>query len=119
MMVFPYNAMFAYDRKPGDSIISYRIMVNERTYTTPDFLIGKKDFLETSPRVFAHYLESENTVYVDQYVKDRWEWCDGNMDKVSLCHLVPLICLHKWPGMPEGRNKSKARRCFVAPGSLP
>ena len=72
MMMFPYNAMFAYDRKPGDSIMSYRIMVNDKDMHYTRFSYWKKDFLETSPRVFAHYLASGNTVYVDQYIKDSW-----------------------------------------------
>lgn len=71
MMMFPYNAMFAYERKAGDSIITYRIHLNEKDIHITRFLYWKKDFFETSPRVFAHYISSGKNVYVDQYLQEK------------------------------------------------
>ena len=82
-------------------------------HTLPDFY-WKRTFLETSPGVY-HYLESENTVYVDQYVKDRWG--NGAMAawiKVSFClGAVDLLCTNGMYAWKAG-IKQDPRDVFVA-----
>lgn len=72
MMYFPFNAMFAYERTGQDTILVYRLKLNDNPLNYTQFPYWKKDFLETSLRVYAHYLQAGRQVYAGQYILDKW-----------------------------------------------
>lgn len=68
MMLFPYNAMFAYNRSAVDSGIVYRVKANDQPVLFTTFAYWKKDLLETSAFVYGRYVEADRKVYLEQYL---------------------------------------------------
>lgn len=71
MMLFPYNAMFAYNRSAADSGIVYRVKASEQPVLFTAFAYWKKDLLETAAFVYGRYVEAAHQVYLEQYLRSK------------------------------------------------
>jgi len=68
MSFFPYNAMYSVDFYRNNSGETYALKLNNQLLHITRNWYWKKDFLETSLRGFAHYIEDSNRVFMDHYL---------------------------------------------------
>jgi len=71
MAIFPFNAMFAYERPLGQSLMGYRLWVNDKPADFTHFPYWKKDMMETSLGVYARYLENGQALYIKSYLDQK------------------------------------------------
>lgn len=72
MLVFPYNAMYSVDFYHNHTGEVYVLKKNGVNIPISGKWYWKKDFLETSLRGFAHYIEDSNRVFLDHYIPNRF-----------------------------------------------
>lgn len=96
MAIFPFNAMFAYQRPEDETLVGYRLWVNDNPADVTRFPYWKKDLMETSLGVYARYHENGQALYIKSYLdqkKSSWPWAASLQDK-----LVPNTTgLATWP----------------------
>jgi hypothetical protein len=92
MIFFPYNGMFAIDFETTNKAFTYAINLNGKMVHITDKLYWKKDFLESSLNNYAGYIKNEQTLYLENYLKQK------NAGKGALRNLLPQkeLASH-WP----------------------
>lgn len=71
MTLFPYNAMFAYDRMSTDHGFTYQVKADGEPIRFTAFPYWKKDLLETTAFEYARYVSSGHRVYLEEYLRSK------------------------------------------------
>ena len=73
MLLFPYNNMFALSADKNMTAITYGMKLNGNSIFYTHQPYWKKDFLEMAVSKYAHYVERDNKVLLNEYlIEKKW-----------------------------------------------
>jgi len=72
MVFFPYNSMYTIDFTRDNTATTYAMKINGSNISITDRLYWKKDFLETSLYGYCKYISRGNTVFLEDYLRQRF-----------------------------------------------
>lgn len=88
-VIFPYNAMYSVDFYGNNTGETYALKLNEKIIPITGKWYWKKDFLETSLRGFAHYIEDSNRVFMNHYLL--YKFPKSSFSQYLETHLTPGV----------------------------
>lgn len=110
MTLFPYNAMFAYNRMRTDMGFTYQVKADGKPIRFTNFPYWKKDLLETTAFVYARYVSSGHRVYLEQYLRSKPALFASGLAPALYPEMPSSTSWYNWyagfAGVPAGQEYS-------------